>query len=96
MDGNSQLPRPTWKAILAFWLLGATLYTAGMLLFGRTLLLSLVSGVLWASLFVPLFLWISRWLNRKIWARYDWGKGQQNVYHLVAALEAAPAQTAGN
>ncbi|WP_149814480.1 hypothetical protein [Serinicoccus marinus] len=58
-----------WKGAAVFFVLAAVLYVAGMLMFGRPLLMSILGGVVWAAFFVPAMLWLGMKMNQRMISR---------------------------
>lgn len=66
MKEQGRSRRINWVVVLGFFIFSATLYALGMLFTGDSLLSAVLAGLLWAALFVPGFLWVTRQMNKRL------------------------------
>lgn len=74
MGDDRRKRRPGWKAVLAFFVSCAVVYGLALKVLGDSPVAAAVGGLVWAALFVPMFLWASRRTNEKSSAKRGLGQ----------------------
>ncbi|MGD8151487.1 hypothetical protein [Ornithinimicrobium sp. Y1694] len=65
MGNDHDRPFPGWRVVLPFFLFAAAIYAGLSMLTGESQTRAALSGLTWAALFVPAFLWITGKINAK-------------------------------